>query len=161
VRHGTPVTNGVFGTLSFRRRVRNMTGAPVTALRFRIVDLTTKGSPGEGTGQADLRAVDSSNVEVMTTGGVVTVLGTLVEKNPAQDWNGGGLNSTFMVNLPGGALAVGATLDVQLVLGVEQGGNFRFFVNVEGLPGPAGHSRGSAAVAGRGTLKQGASSKPR
>ncbi|MGI9106906.1 MAG: carboxypeptidase regulatory-like domain-containing protein [Pyrinomonadaceae bacterium] len=95
LRSGTPVAHGSQGTLSFRRRVRNMTGAPVTALRFRIVSITTKGSPGAGENQADLRAVDSSDVEVTTSDGVVTVLGTLVEQPPAQSANGGGLNSTF------------------------------------------------------------------
>ncbi|MGI9106905.1 MAG: hypothetical protein ACR2G4_11725 [Pyrinomonadaceae bacterium] len=37
------------------------------------------------------------------------------------------------MNLPGGALADGATLDVQLLLGVEGGGSFRFFVNTEAV----------------------------
>jgi parallel beta-helix repeat protein len=135
-RVGTPVANGSFGTLSFRRRIRNMTGEPVTQLRFRIVDLTTQGSPGEGLGQADLRAVDSSNVQVTTSDGILTVNGTLVGLPPTQA-NGGGLNSTFVVTLPGGALADGATLDLQLVLGVEQSGSFRFFVNTEAVTSPA------------------------
>jgi len=136
VRDGVPVTNGSFGTLSFRRRIRNTTGSPVTQLRFRIVDLTTKGSPGEGSGQADLRAVDSADVVVTTSTGVVTVKGTLVGLPPVQP-NGGGLNSTLVVTLPGGALDPDATLDVQLLLGVEQGGSFRFFVNTEAVTSPA------------------------
>ena len=148
LRQGTPVAHGAFGTLSFRRRIKNTTGAPVTALRFRIVDLTTKGSPGEGLNQADLRAVDSSDVEVTTSDGVLTVLGTLVEQPPGQENLGGGLNSTFVVTLPEGALDTGATLDVQLLLGVEQGGSFRFFVNAEAIIAPVA---GGQSMKGRST----------
>jgi len=36
---------------------------------------------------------------------------------------------------PGGALAAGDSIDVQFLLGVEGGGNFRFLFNVEAWPG--------------------------
>src|SRR5205085_10360155 len=36
VRDATVVTNGALGTLTIRRKFKNSTGAPVTALRFRI-----------------------------------------------------------------------------------------------------------------------------
>ena len=42
----TPVTNGALGTLSVRRRFTNQTGAAITRLRFRVVDITTLNSPG-------------------------------------------------------------------------------------------------------------------
>lgn len=151
VRDAVPVTHGSFGTLSFRRRIRNTTGAPITQLRFRIVDITTKGSPGEGLGQADLRAVDSADVVVATSNGVLTVRGTLVGLPPSQAV-GGGMNSTLSVTLPGGAFDPDAILDVQLLLGVEQGGSFRFFVNTEAVtstaPGLSGQKARSMKATG-------------
>ncbi len=55
-------TNATFGTLVIRRRVVNNTGADVTRLRFRIIELTTYPSPGGG--QADLRALSSGSASV-------------------------------------------------------------------------------------------------
>jgi hypothetical protein len=81
-----------------------------------------------------LRAIDSPDVAVTTTNGsTVTVRGTLLEQ-PAQA-NGGGLNAALVVPLPGGALGNNASINVQFVLGVQQGGSFRFLVNVEALTG--------------------------
>jgi hypothetical protein len=132
VRDTTPVANGTLGTLTIRRRFINRTGQGVTALRFRVVDITTLNTPGAG--QADLRALDSVDVLVQTTGGAsVLVKGTTVGP-PAQS-SGGGLNSALVVALPGGSLAPNASVSVQFVLGVQQGGNFRFLVNVEALTG--------------------------
>jgi len=58
--------------------------------------------------------------------------------------SGGGLNSVYNVQLPepsglaplvGGVCVSGqCTIDVQFTLGVVQGGNYRFFINVEALP---------------------------
>ena len=59
------------------------------------------------------------------------VKGTLLD-GPAQAL-GGGLNSALVVQLPGGALAPNASINVQFVLGVQQAGSFRFLVNVEAL----------------------------
>ena len=130
VRDTTPVTNGNLGTLIIRRKFKNSTGAPVTALRFRIVDITTAPAPA---GTADLRALTSSDVTITVSGNPVTVKGTTLEQPPTQA-AGGGLNSSLTVALPGGALASGATVNVQIVLGVQQGGSFRFLINVEALP---------------------------
>ena len=135
VRDLAPVTNGNLGTLTIRRRFTNKTGQPVTALRFRIVDVTTLHTPNPGGAQADLRAIDSVDVTVATGSGNVLVKGTTLD-SPAQP-NGGGLNSALVVQLPGGALAPNAAVSVQFVLGVEQGGSFRFLVNVEALTGGA------------------------
>ena len=122
------------GTLTFRRKFRNSTGNPVNRLRFRIVDVTTLNTPNPGGAQADLRLLDSTDVSVqLTGGGSVLVKGTLLEQPPAQSL-GGGLNTSLVVNLPGGALANGASINVQFVLGVQTGGRFRFLVNVEALP---------------------------
>jgi subtilisin family serine protease len=130
VRDLTPVLNGAQGTLTIRRKFKNSTPAPVTRLRFRIVDITTApATPAT----ADLRARDAFDANVTTSVGAVLVKGTTLEQPPAQVL-GGGLNSTLTVALPGGALAPGATVNVQFVLGVQQGGTFRFLVNVEALP---------------------------
>jgi hypothetical protein len=137
VRDLTPVTNGPLGTLSVRRRFVNQTGAPITQLRFRVVDITTLNSPGYSPGgsQADVRAIDSSDFAITTSRGMLTVKGTMVQQPPPLTQpNGGGLNSSLIVTIPGGAIAAGASIDVQLLLGVQQSGSFRFFVNVEALP---------------------------
>jgi predicted extracellular nuclease len=135
VRSLTSVTNGAQGTLSIRRRFTNSTGQTVTRLRFRIVDITTLNSPGyaPGGGQADVRAIDASDFNINTSLGALTVRGVVVEQPPTQP-NGGGVNSTLTIALPGGALSPGQSIDLHFLLGVQQSGNFRFFVNVEALP---------------------------
>jgi hypothetical protein len=95
---------------------------------------------------ADLRPRTSTNVVVSgindaatcTAAGfsppcTVTVLGTLLQTPPSQ-LNGGGFNSSMSVAIPGGTLANGASIDVQFLLGIQQTGTFKFFVNVEALP---------------------------
>ncbi|MFL6209445.1 MAG: Calx-beta domain-containing protein [Pyrinomonadaceae bacterium] len=125
--------NATFGTLELRRRFKNTTGQAVTRLRFRIVDVTTLNTPNPGGAQADLRWLSSTDMPVTTSLGMLTLRGTVIETPPTQGM-GGGLNSTGVVTLPGGALASGATIDVRFVLGVQAPGRFRFFVNVEALP---------------------------
>lgn len=137
--------NAAYGTITLRRRFTNTTGATVTRLRFRVVDITTLGSPNpNGNPQADLRVLDSTDTSVETSAGTITVKGTLIEQPPAQPL-GGGLNSSLSVVLPAGGLANGSSIDVQFVLGVQQEGNFRFFVNVEALPAPTVANPGVAA----------------
>jgi hypothetical protein len=136
-----------FGTLSLRRRVQNNTGGDVTRLRFRVIEVTTRPS---GAGQADLRAITSSAVSVSNvtdattcvdrTSGTssdctVSVKGTLLEQPPSQTV-GGGYNSSWSVDLsglPGGKLAAGQSVEVQLQLGVVQPGQFRILVIIEAL----------------------------
>jgi hypothetical protein len=147
VRDLTPVTNGANGTLSVRRRFVNNTGAPVTRLRFRIVDISAIAVPG---GIADVRALTSSNVTVngvtdagtclaangvATTPCTITVLGTTLEQPPAQSI-GGGLNSSMSAGTItlGTPLAPGASINLQFLLGVQQTGSFKFFFNIEALP---------------------------
>ncbi len=132
-RDTTPVPNGALGTVSFRRRFTNKTGLPVTRLRFRLVDITTKPT----TGNADLRVLSSGNITVTRVDGTpVVVQGTTLETPPAQAM-GGGLNSALVVTLTGGGLGPNVPVDVQLVAGVQTGGSFRFLVNVEALTGSA------------------------
>ncbi len=143
-----PGNNSTFGTLSIRRRFTNNTGAAVTRLRFRIVEMTTFPSPGGGV--ADLRAITSSSVVVSgitdaatcaatgtptTAPCQVTVQGTTLEQPPTQP-NGGGFNSSMSAGTitTGTPLANGASINVQFLLGVQTTGTFRFLIIVEALP---------------------------
>jgi len=135
------------GTLSVRRRFVNNTGAPVTRLRFRIVDFSA--FPVSGA-TADLRALTSSNITVSgikdsatcaSTGTptsqpcTVTVFGTALETPPTQAL-GGALNSSYnagTISLPT-PLAPGQSINLQFLLGVQKTGSFKFFFNIEALP---------------------------
>jgi hypothetical protein len=123
------------GYLSIRRRITNSSGAAVTRLRFRIVDITTLNSPGAGPAQADLRALTSGPITVTVAGNPVSVLGTTLDEPPTQAL-GGGLNSSMRVGTItlGTPLANGASANVQFMLGVQQTGAFRFWVTVDALP---------------------------
>jgi hypothetical protein len=144
------------GTLSIRRRFTNNTGQSVTRLRFRIVDITTFPSIA---GTADLRAISSSQVTAtcQSEGGTphlcsdnaspqTTIEGTTLETDAQGQPNGGGLNSTLSLATP---LAAGASVNVQFLLGVEQNGTFRFFVNVEALTAPPAPPATKAQATGK------------
>lgn len=142
-----PANNSTFGTLDIRRRVVNNTGGAVTRLRYRVIDITTFPAPS---GFADLRTRTSSLVVVSgindagtclasngvaTTPCTVNVQGTTLEQPPSQP-NGGAFNSTYSsgtVTL-GTPLANGASINVRFLLGIQQTGTFKFFINVEALP---------------------------
>ena len=126
-----PSGNGTFGTLSIRRTVTNNTGSPVRYLAFRVIEITTKPVPLE---TADLRAVDSGDIEVTVDGSPVDVYGTNVEQPPTQ-LIGGGLNSSLAVGFITltNQLADGDSINVQFLLGIMQTGRYRFYVNVEML----------------------------
>jgi Carboxypeptidase regulatory-like domain len=145
VRNSTPNSCGgancALGTLTIRRRFTNSTGQSITRLRFRIVDITTMGNIVAG--QADLRALNSSDAVVTITGGTtVQVRGLTIEQGPelpdgkVPQPNGGGMNSSMVVGVINVAqpLAPGANVNVEFRLGVQTGGSFRFFINVEALP---------------------------
>ncbi len=128
-----PANNSTFGTLSIRRRFTNNTGLPVTRLRFRVIDITTFAPAGT----ADVRARTSADVVVsLTGGGMTTVRGTTLEQAPPAQANGGGFNSSLSAGVItlAAPLAPGATIDVQWLLGIQQTGAFRFYVNFEALP---------------------------
>ncbi|MET0648266.1 MAG: hypothetical protein ABW208_16760, partial [Pyrinomonadaceae bacterium] len=134
-----PANNSTFGTLDIRKTMTNNTGANVTRLRFRIVDLTTFPAPS---GIADLRP-RTSTAAVVTVDGApcgsgtsnVTVQGTTLEQPPSQP-NGGGFNSSMSVGTITLAtpLANGASVDVRFLLGIQQTGSFKFSITVEALP---------------------------
>jgi Big-like domain-containing protein len=130
--------NAAVGTMSIRRTITNNTGSNVTRLRFRVTDMTTFNTPGYSPGgsQSDMRVLSSSDFTATITGGQqILVRGTTLETPPAQAM-GGGLHSTLAVGVISLSqpLAPGQTISVQWLLGVQQSGSFRFFVNVEALP---------------------------
>ncbi len=130
--------NCTFGTLTLRRAFKNSTGAPITQLRFRIVDITTLGSAGASGTQADLRVLTSADASVTLTNGTsVPVSGLTLDTPPAQPL-GGGLHSTLSAGTitTGSPLGNGVAINVQLVFGVQQGGSYRLLLNVE-APAPA------------------------
>jgi hypothetical protein len=146
------------GFISIRRKVTNTSGASITRLRFRIIDITTLGSPGDGpsSAQADLRALSSTQMVITVNGVPTTVEGTTLEQptlsatptpppspsptpTPFPEFNGGlggGLNNSLSVGSITLAtpLLNGQTVNVQFLLGVQRDGAFRFAVNVEALP---------------------------
>jgi len=118
----------------------NNTGAPVTRLRFRIIDITTFPAPS---GFADLRSRtsalvvvsginDSATCSPQSTPCTVNVQGTTLEQPPSQP-NGGTFNSSWSVALAA-PLAPGASVNLQFLIGIQQTGSFRIFMNVEALP---------------------------
>ncbi|HEY0727688.1 MAG TPA: lamin tail domain-containing protein, partial [Pyrinomonadaceae bacterium] len=142
-----PANNSTFGTLDLRRRILNNTGVAVTRLRFRVIDINTFPAPS---GFADLRTRTSSLVVVsgvtdagtcLASNGVATtpctinIQGTTLEQPPSQP-NGGAFNSTYSAGTItlGTPLAAGASINVRFLLGIQQTGSFRFFLNVEALP---------------------------
>lgn len=134
-----PPNNSTFGTLDIRRTFTNNTGGNVTRLRYRVIDLTTFPAPS---GIADLRPRTSTAVVVTVDrppcgSGTsnITVQGTTLEEPPVQ-LNGGGFNSslssgtvTLATPLPNGA-----TIDIRWLLGIQQTGSFKFYVNIDALP---------------------------
>jgi hypothetical protein len=135
VRHFTsdPANNSTFGTLEIRRTLTNNTGSPLTRLRFRVIDITTFPAPS---GVADLRPRTSTLLAVANPcgGPAVNLEGTTLEQPPSQP-NGGGFNSSMSVNAVSGTpLPAGGTVNVRFLLGIQQTGNFKIYVNVEVLP---------------------------
>lgn len=128
-----PQQNSTFGTLEIRRKITNHTGAPLTRLRLRIVDLSTFPAPA---GTADLRPITSGAATITLTGGsMADLVGTTLEQPPGQP-NGGGFNSTLSANTITAVTPVanGASVNVRIVLGDQQNGAFRFCATLEGLP---------------------------
>ncbi|MGH9967912.1 MAG: hypothetical protein ACREBG_08805, partial [Pyrinomonadaceae bacterium] len=140
-----PPNNSTFGTLDIRRRIVNNTGAAVTRLRFRVIDQTTFPAPS---GIADLRTRTSGLVVVagvndaatcaaagMTAPCAVNVQGTTLEQPPSQP-NGGAFNGSYSAGTVtlGTPLANGASINVRFLVGIQQTGLFKIFINVEALP---------------------------
>lgn len=154
---GDPLTSS-FGTLTFRRRLTNNVGQPITRLRFRIVDITTFPSIGIGCTVEPAPAGCVADFRALSTAGTIisvndpatcapaiapcsaVVQGTTLEVPPNQP-TGGAFNSSWSAGTvtPATPLAIGASVNLQFVAGLEQTGADRLFVLVEALPrsGPA------------------------
>ncbi|MDQ1591033.1 MAG: hypothetical protein QOG71_1660 [Pyrinomonadaceae bacterium] len=157
--NGANPTNAAFGTLLIRRKFTNTTGQKVNRLRFRIVDLTTKGNVVGG--QADLRALTSDDIVVNDTNGQPVAIRGLTLAQAAAQPEGGGINSTLAppsvsLSTP---LAPGATLNVEFKLGVMTNGGFRFFVNVEAVTASATATPEENAADPTGSTKRTATGK--
>ena len=142
VRDATPVAGGASGTLDLRTMWRNTTGANITRLRFRIIDLTTFPAPA---GFADLRPRTSNAVTIVADTypcGVgtasVTAQGTTLETPPQP--HGGGFNASLSVGTitSGTPLANGASVTVRFLLAVQLTGAARFCLIPETLPAAVG-----------------------
>lgn len=134
-----PPNNSTFGTLDIRRTVTNSSGGNITRLRFRIIDLTTFPAPS---GVADLRPRTSTTVVVTVDrppcasgSSNINVNGTTLEQPPSQP-NGSGFNGSLSAGTVtlGTPVANGASIDVRFLLGIQQTGTFKFYLNMETLP---------------------------
>ena len=134
--------NSPLGYLSIRRTYTNNTGQPVTRLRFRVVDISTmpEGTGPGGNNIAELRVLSRSGSFSVPplVGSPITVQGLTVEQPPNQA-SGGGFNTslvapTISLETPLSATPPNNQIRVEFLLGIVQGGNFRFLVNVEALP---------------------------
>lgn len=135
-----PGNNSTFGTLEIRRTITNNTGADITRLRWRVIDISTLLAPGS---TADLRVRSSSDVAGVIVDRApcgsgtssITVRGTTLETPPNQS-AGGGFNSSLLSGTVTFAtpLANGASIDVRFLLGVQKTGLFKIYLNIEALP---------------------------
>ena len=140
-REKSPVVepNANLGSLRLRRTYTNNTGQPVSRLRFRVVDITTRGTPASEcpSACADVRALSSVDGQAgLSNQTIVNVSGVTLEQPPNQ-LDGGGLNASLSDNditlqTP---LAPGASVNIEFKLGIMGNGFFRFLVNVEALNG--------------------------
>ncbi|MCM3873439.1 MAG: DUF4214 domain-containing protein [Pyrinomonadaceae bacterium] len=167
---GDPLTSS-FGTLTFRRRITNNVGQPITRLRFRIVDITTLPSIGTGCSVepapagcvADLRALSTVGTVLSVNDPVtcapaaapctVPVQGTTLETPPNQP-TGGAFNSSLSAGTVTLAtpLAIGASVNLQFVAGLEQTGADRLFVLLEALPRSGPTTTAVLRLAGPGSI---------
>jgi hypothetical protein len=131
-----PASNATFGRITFRRRLVNLTGSPITALNLRIADVTTFPAPF---GVADLRPQTSSSGIVYAKDGYRIVWNTTLVTPPSQP-NGGGFNSLLAVDAvtPSAPLPPHGAIDVSLQMGIQQTGAFRFCAQVGATPGASG-----------------------
>jgi hypothetical protein len=128
-----PANNATFGKLSIRRTYTNNTAAALTALRFRIINLTTFPAPA---GVADLRPSNSfATVVALTGGGTAVAEGADLDQPPSQP-NGGGFNSSIrgsVVNLIN-PLPDGVSVSFNFVMGIQQKGCYSLALVAEALP---------------------------
>ncbi|HSB28047.1 MAG TPA: hypothetical protein VLE19_09330 [Pyrinomonadaceae bacterium] len=129
-----PANNATFGTMSIRRAVTNVTVNEITALRFKVIAITSFPAPQ---GVADLRLRSTRGGEESdpcSPGNTFTLMGLALD-GPSQPM-GGAFNSNVSADILslGQPLQPGQTIYVEFLLGVQQTGRFHFFVNIEALP---------------------------
>jgi hypothetical protein len=124
-------TTATTGTYYFRWKVTNNTGAPITKLRIRVANVTTLNSPGYVLGgtQADFRLIASPDVGISVPG-AVTALGLTPESTTGPGLDGG-YHASGAVTLPGGTLANGAAVYVNVAMRYAQAGAYVYFVSGE------------------------------
>ena len=132
------------GTLVLRRTITNCFGQPtsgpcanaqpatapltITRLWVHITAITTYGDSAGATGSpALLRTLDAPAGSVGTSTGTKTL--SAVSLNAPSPASGGGLNSTLVIALPGGALAPGAAVNIELRLRVDKTGSYALAYN--------------------------------
>ena len=139
VRTTTPEPNGPLGALHVRRTFTNNTGLPVSRLRFRTIDITTRGTCPTGS-CADLRVLSSSDGSAtLSNGTIVTIRGVRLEESPTGPITpeGGGYNASTSADFItlASPLMPGQSVNIDFKTGVFRGGAFRFFMNIEALNG--------------------------
>lgn len=136
----TPEPNADFGTLYIRRTITNNTGQPISRLRFRVIVITSFGTPPAECPApcADVRALTSVDTTATVNTVVVPVRGLRLEEPPDQP-AGGANNSSVsadFITLPT-PLPPGQSVNVVFKLGVMRTGTFRYYLNIEALNGSA------------------------
>ncbi len=133
-----PAHNSTFGTETIRLKYTNQGSVAIDRLRVRLRSVKTFPSPS---GEADMRAISSNHAVVsLNGGGTVNVQGTKLEE-PSSQPNGGAFNSSLSVEsvTPANPLAPGASVNFQVVFGIQQDGDYLMWISVETLPGvPSG-----------------------
>lgn len=132
--------NANLGVLLIRRTVTNNTGFPVSRLRFRVINITTVGTPAAecgGTPCADVRGLTSQDGEAGVGGQVVQVRGVRLEDPPSQPF-GGGYNASLSADFITLAtpLPDGQSVNLVFKVGIMREGPFRFILNIEAQNSP-------------------------
>ena len=138
VEDATPVTNGANGTKKFRRKYTNTSGLPFIAMRFRIVEITTRTGGAVPAGTADLRVLNSPVQTITLTDSSTVTSQALTLQTPAAQALGGGLNSSLGEGIitTTAPLANGASTYVEFNFGVDTDGDYLVTVLAEGLTVP-------------------------
>lgn len=138
-RNLTPEENATFGTMYIRRTITNSTGQPISRLRFRVINITSFGTPGcSAPTCADLRALTSTDEILVGGPQPIAVMGLRLETPPEQP-AGGANNSSLSADTITllNPIMPGDSINIVFKLGVMRTGSFRFFVNIEALNGDA------------------------
>ncbi len=126
-------TPGASRTLYLRRTITNNTGASLTSLRFRVTKITTGSTPAPASTAAIVRAVSDPGGSVTFNSTPYPLTAMSLDAPASSNTDGGGLNASLTVPsiTPSAPLAPGASINVEFKLGVQRGGQFSFYFNVE------------------------------